>query len=316
MTFRIIPTFLALASLVAAIPQASAQFPAQWNFNNTTSSTIYRTPSSGYSAASGFMGTYPANSSPAVPFAATATNGTGADPGTDIGGTVFNRGLTINPPLTSAANLSTGARFAVPTTDTDPGVPVGINFSMTVGFRSSRYWQLLASTDGTNFSVVPTGTGSSFIGTVNGLDGSQSPISGTATVAIDNAGLISFETINQNFINAPNPGSDVQGWVNNLSYTFPLGQGFENNPNFAVAIVGAYDPSYGGTDGAVGYLSSFAGTNTSDATSGYNRSLSSGGSMRMDLVTVTGVPEPTFGLAGSGLAVAALTALRRRARRS
>ena len=36
----------------------------------------------------------------------------------------------------------------------------------------------------------------------------------------------------------------------------------------------------------------------------------------MDLVTVTGVPEPTFGLAGSGLAVAALTALRRRARRS
>ena len=176
MTFRIIPTFLALASLVAAIPQASAQFPAQWNFNNTTSSTIYRTPSSGYSAASGFMGTYPANSSPAVPFAATVTNGTGADPGTDIGGTVFNRGLTINPPLTSAANLSTGARFAVPTTNMNAGVPVGINFSMTVGFRSSRYWQLLASTDGTTFNPVPTGTGSSFIGTVNGLDGSQNPI--------------------------------------------------------------------------------------------------------------------------------------------
>ena len=80
--------------------------------------------------------------------------------------------------------------------------------------------------------------------------------------------------------------------------------------------MGAYDPSYLGTDGAVGYLSSFAGTDTSDATNGYNRSLASGGSMRMDLVTVTGVPEPTFGLAGSGLAVAALTALRRRARRS
>jgi hypothetical protein len=53
-----------------------------------------------------------------------------------------------------------------------------------------------------------------------------------------------------------------------------------------------------------------------NATTGYNRSVASGGSMRLDLVTVTAVPEPTTTalLAGTAILGTALALRRRRAK--
>ena len=138
---------------------------------------------------------------------------------------------------------------------------------------------------------------------VNGFSGTAAPftpISGTANVTVSTAGLIDFQTINLNSLSpssttsAPLSPYDV-GFVNNIEFTLPVGQGFENNANFGFAIVGAFDPNYVGSNGAEGLLSSVAGTNSSDTTNGYNRSIGSGGSMRLDLVTVSAVsavPEP------------------------
>ena len=103
------------------------------------------------------------------------------------------------------------------------------------------------------------------------------------------------------------------GFVDNISITLPTGQGFENNANFAFAIVGAFDPSLSAVSGTTGYVSSFAGTDSTDAVMGYNRSLGSGGSLRLDLVTVSAVPEPTtYAMLGASALIGCSIAWRRR----
>jgi hypothetical protein len=106
------------------------------------------------------------------------------------------------------------------------------------------------------------------------------------------------------------------GFVDNISITLPTGQGFENNSNFAFAIVGAFDPSLSAVSGTTGYVSSFAGTDSTDAVMGYNRSLGSGGSLRLDLVTVSAVPEPAISVLGASALIGGAVAWRRRRRRS
>jgi hypothetical protein len=260
-------------------------------------------------------------SNPPISFASTLITGTPPDPGTDLSGTTYNLAYTVNPPLTSAANESVGMSFKVPTTGMAPGEAVKLSWSQTVGYRSSRYFQLLATTDGTTYSPVPAGTGSSITTTVNGFSGTAAPftpISGTANVTVSSTGLIDFQTIGLNSLSpastttAPLTPYDV-GFVNNIEFTLPVGQSFENNANFGFAIVGAFDPNYAGSDGAVGLLSSVAGTNSSDTTNGYNRSVGSGGSMRLDLVTVSAVPEPgSLAIVGFAALIGGSVAWRRR----
>jgi hypothetical protein len=97
------------------------------------------------------------------------------------------------------------------------------------------------------------------------------------------------------------------GYLHDLSYTFPSGTAYDNNPNFGVRIAAVWRPN--STD----FVSSFAGTTfDEDAAKGYIRDTSLGGNqVRYDLVRVSGiVPEPTgLALAISGLA---LVAVRRR----
>lgn len=311
-----LPIFMAGITAICPVSQASTSILGQWNANDRTSLGTFLGATSGTNAGSGVAAGF-GQSNPPVSFASTLITGTPTDPGTNLSGTIYNLAYTVNPPLTSVANESVGVSFKVPTTGMAPGEAVKLSWSQTVGYRSSRYWQLLATTDGTNYSPVPVGTGSTISTTVNGFSGTAAPftpISGTASVTVSNTGLIDFRTISLNSLSAASITSvpidpyDV-GFINNIQFTLPTGQGFENNANFGFAIVGAFDPNYAGSDGAVGLLSSVAGTNFSDTTNGYNRSVGSGGSMRLDMVTVSAVPEPSATLL-CGLGMLAL--LRRR----
>ena len=300
---------------------ASAQTViTQWNFNNLTPyATVVGT---------GTIGGY-GQSQPAAPVSGILYNGALVDSGTTISGTSYNRALTVNPPLTSTLDDTTGVWFSANTTGMSPGQAVKLSWSQTIGFRSSRFWQVLVSTTGgtTGFSAPSGGTGSSISQFVTGYTGTtpSTSLSGTATVNVNSTGLIDFRTIGSGTLgNLLTPGVTTTGtiwtaplaagFVDNISFTLPTGQGYENNANFAFAIVGSFDPAYSGTSGANGYVSSFTGLDSTNTVTGYNRSIGSGGSMRLDLVTVSAVPEPTISVLGASALIGGAVAWRRRRR--
>jgi hypothetical protein len=291
---------------------------AQWNFNGTTSAT-FNQPSAGTITTGSTYGF--GQGTPALPFSSVIDTGALTDPGTVISGTTFNRAQAVNPPLVSAPDGTVGVGYYTPTTGMAAGQPVQISWSQTVGFRSSRYWQLLVSTSGTigPFSVPSGGTGSSITQFVTGFNSGTSSISGTATVNVSSTGLIDFRTIDGNWLAQAVTTTGTltsplaAGFVDNITYTLPVGQGYENNPDFAFAIVGLWDPTLAATSGTTGLVSSFAGTDSLDLVNGYNRSLASGGSMRIDMMTVTAVPEPsTIVMLGASLVGGSLAWRRRR----
>lgn len=311
------------AALLAGLASsATAQTTlTQWNYNALTGPLI---PVVGTGTSGGY-----GQGAPSSPVSSVVYQGTLVDSGTVITGTTFNRALTVNPPLISSANNSTGVWFSAPTTGMQPGEQVKLSWSQTVGYRSSRYWQVLVSTTGgtTGFSVPSGATGSSISQFVSGYNTGSSSISGTAAVTVNSTGQVDFRTIGGgttgNFLSPAVTTTGTfwtaplaAGFVDNISITLPTGQGFENNANFAFAIVGAFDPSLSAVSGTTGYVSSFAGTDSLDTSMGYNRSLSSGGSLRLDLVTVSAVPEPTtWAMLGTSAMIGGSLAWRRRSRR-
>lgn len=322
-------TFLAAAAalVVSPLPSASAETVLnQWNFNGTTAAT-YRTPWSG-AVSSGTIAGFGTSSTPSAPLSSQLVNGAAIDPGTvitnvsaPVGTWTYNRSVSVPAPILSVSNTSTGITFLSPTTGY-AGQNIKLSWSQAVGFRASRYYQLLVSTSGTAgpFSVPSGGTGSSISQFVTGLNSGTSTISGTATVSVSSSGLIDFRTIEGNWLNfatgtAGTPANFAAGFVDNISYTLPTGQGYENNANFAFAISTAWEPNGIYTSGTTGLLSSYAGTNSTDLTSGYVTAPGSGGSTRLDLVTVTAVPEPsTYCMAIAGIACAGWEMWRRRKR--
>lgn len=307
----------------SCLPRVSAEtILSQWNWNSTISGS-YNKPSAGTVLSGTALGY--GQSAPSIPLSTILANGAAIDPGTVITGTTWNRAASINPPLLTAANSSVGVMFHAPTTGMNAGEAVKLSWSQTVGFRSSRYWQLLVSTSGTAgaFSAPSGGTGSAISQFINGYNSGTAPISGTATVNVSSAGVIDFRTINGNWISQavtttstnPLPTPLVAGWVDNISYTLPTGQGYENNANFAFAIVGLWDPNLSATSGTTGLVSSFSGLDSTNLITGYNRSVASGGSMRLDLMTVTAVPEPaTIVLVGTAALISGAVTWRRRKR--
>ena len=324
------------AALLAGLASsATAQTTiSQWNWNGTTGTTNaqsagYNRPWTGTVLTGTVLGY--GQGAPATVLNTTIDNGTPTDPGTVITNTsapvgtfTYNRSATINPPLVSVSNSSAGVMFQAPTTGMNPGEAVKLSWSQTVGFRSSRYWQILTSTSGTAgvFSAPTGGTGSSISQFVNGYSSGTAPISGTATVNVTSGGMMDFRTINGNWLaqGVTTTGTLTAplaaGFVDDISYTLPTGQGYENNANFAFAIVGLWDPNLSATSGTTGLVSSFSGLISTDTTSGYNRSLAVGGSMRLDLMTVSAVPEPTtWAMLGVSALIGGSLAWRRRSRR-
>ena len=313
---------LAIAAIGLSVfaSTASAQTTiSQWNWNSTVSGS-YNRPSAGTVLTGTVLGY--GQGAPSIPLSSVLANGAATDPGPLITGTTYNRSATINPPLLTAANSSVGVMFQAPTTGMNPGEAVKLSWSQTVGFRSSRYWQILTSTSGTAgvFSAPTGGTGSSISQFVNGYSSGTAPISGTATVNVSSGGMMDFRTINGNWLaqGVTTTGTLTAplaaGFVDDISYTLPTGQGYENNANFAFAIVGLWDPNLSATSGTTGLVSSFSGLISTDTTSGYNRSLGSGGSMRLDLMTVSAVPEPTTSALAASAVIGGAVAWRRRRR--
>jgi len=309
--------------ILSCFATASAQTTlTQWNFNALTGPL---TPVVGTGTSGGY-----GQGAPAAPLSTIVYQGTLVDSGTVITGTTFNRAISVNPPLLSAPDDTVGVWFSAPTTGMQPGEQVKLSWSQTVGYRSSRYWQVLVSTTGgtTGFSVPSGATGSSISQFVTGYTGTtpSTAISGTATVNVNSTGLIDFRTIGSGTLgnlltpSVTNSGTIwtaplAAGFVDNISFTLPTGQGYENNPNFAFAIVGSFDPAYIGSSGTFGYVSSFTGLDSTNTVTGYNRSAASGGSLRLDLVTVSAVPEPTtYALLGSTAAVGWFISRRHRRR--
>ena len=324
------------AALLAGLASsATAQTTiSQWNWNGTTGTTNaqsagYNRPWTGTVLTGTVLGY--GQGAPATVLNTTIDNGTPTDPGTVITNTsapvgtfTYNRSATINPPLLTASNSSAGVMFQAPTTGMNAGEAVKLSWSQTVGFRSSRYWQILTSTSGTAgvFSAPTGGTGSSISQFVNGYSSGTAPISGTATVNVSSGGMMDFRTINGNWLAQAVTTTGTltaplaAGFVDDISYTLPTGQGYENNANFAFAIVGLWDPNLSATSGTTGLVSSFSGLISTDTTSGYNRSLAVGGSMRLDLMTVSAVPEPTtWAMLGASAVIGGSLAWRRRSRR-
>jgi hypothetical protein len=317
---------LAIAAIGLSVfaSTASAQtILTQWNWNSLT---VPNVPVIG----TGTLGGY-GQGAPSAPLSSIVYNGTLVDSGTVVTGTTFNRALTVNPPLTSTLDDVVGVWFSAPTTGMQPGQQVKLSWSQTIGFRSSRYWQVLVSTTGSGtsgFSVPSGATGSSISQFVTGYTGATqaTAISGTATVNVNSTGLIDFRTIGSgtlgnlltpavtNTSGTTWPTPLAAGFVDNISITLPTGQGYENNANFAFAIVGSFDPAYVGSSGTFGYVSSFTGLDSTNTVTGYNRSLASGGSMRFDLVTVSAVPEPTVSVLGASALIGGAVAWRRRRR--
>lgn len=320
---------VAFASLtLSGLPSASADtILNQWNFNGTTDTT-YRTPSSG-AVSSGTIAGFGTSSAGIASLATILVNGAASDPGTvitnataPVGIWTYNRSYVLPAPLVGVSNTSTGVKFLSPTTGYE-GQNIKLSWSQTVGFRGSRYYQLFVSTNGTNgtFFAPSGGTGSMISQFVTGLNSATNTISGTATVSVDESGLIDFRTINGNWLSTAvstngGPTNFAAGYVDNISYTLPTGQGYENNANFAFAISTAWTPVDQPTNGTNGLVSSFAGTYSLNLTSGYTLSASSGGQTRLDLVTVTAVPEPTtIEMVGLAALIVGTAAWRRHRRR-
>jgi hypothetical protein len=277
-----------LALLVALVSPTMGAIVAQWNFNAQSNPS---NASTGVGTTTGFGS--------GLAFAFTP-NQTGS-PG-DLNPVLIGAGLNNNAAVRSAAAIGSASGIRgidIKTSLVGYNTPT-ISWHQLGGFRTSRYYQILATSDGINYAPVPVGTGSS--ATVLG-SGTQLSLSAT----VSNTGLVDIRTSDGLIPAATNGGA----FVYPLSFTFPTGTVYDNNPNFGVRIVSVWDPN--GTT----YVSSFAGTTSADATKGYSTTTTAGGgSIRYDLITVTAVPEASTILCLSFASVATFVVHRVRSRRS
>jgi hypothetical protein len=155
------------------------------------------------------------------------------------------------------------------------------------GSRTSKYWQVYYTSDGATWQPAPAGGTGGSVSSTNGTAITMSS-SGLATITSIPAGIVSSGS------GTANPLNQVGNWVNGLSYEFPVGGAWENNPNFGVGLFQIHNPFQTNTAATdYGFVSALAGTNSTDTTTGYIRGSATGGTQRFDMVTVSAVPEPT-----------------------
>lgn len=274
-------TLVAMSSL--AIGQTTI---SEWNYN-ALSGALDASTGTGTATGSSF------------PFTNTLPNSHGSDrdPGTFVDATGGGGGAGINNAPHSRSGprglsdsfgqTPSGTTISSWTTNASGFTNITMSFDMIQNYRMSRFYQILASTDGINFSA-PTGTGSSV--TEPGIGSVTVSDSGLMTVILEDG--YAFDA-------SLDPVSPIQ-YLELISYSFSAA--YDNAADFSVQISTIFDPS--GTD----YVSSFAGTNDTDLTAGFSRS----GGTRYDLVNISGVPEPSTIAAVMGAIALGLVMYRRR----
>ena len=254
--------FVAITLSMLLATSASAELLTEWNYNAETSIGDAST------------GTGTTTGGGSFPFANTLpnTNGSSADAGTEIAAGLNNQEWTRRGPNAGEDDATRSVTWA---TSTSGFSDIVFEWDMVAGYRTSKYYQISASSDGTTFAPVSGGVGTG------------STIAGVGSAMIDADGLV---TVNFDNLFEPEAGTDPVNpidYLTDLSYAFAAGSGVEDNPNFAVQITPIYGP--GNSD----FVSSFAGTTVDDAVAGYARSGET--DTRFDLASVSGVavPEPT-----------------------
>lgn len=119
-----------------------------------------------------------------------------------------------------------------------------ISFHASHSYLGSRYYQILATSNGIDYLPVSGGTGS-FSGDSLGINEQTS-----SSVTVSDDGIITWIT-DEGVVPSSSNGD---AFVYEISYTFPAGSAYVNNPYFGFKIAEIHDPS--GTD----YVSSYAGT--------------------------------------------------------
>ena len=281
---NIIRCFAAIAVAIVLIPDASAETIAGWDYNAESSPG---NASEGTGTTSGSF--YPFTS--ALPL---QTGSSGDDHVEIVNGGPNNANAQRSAPAPQEAS---GTRLFGVNTSTAGFDNIKVIWDLLAGFRTSRFYQLFATADGTTFDPVPN----------KGVGSSRSTL-GVGSATVSSNGLITVN-IDDGFIPDPNPAT-APDYLFKLSYKFPSGTAYDNNPNFGFRVAAVHDPAAGD------YVSSFAGTTDSDAVSGYTRSTSAGGgTSRYDKVLVKGdavIPEPTgLALAVCSLALAGVTRRRK-----
>ena len=269
---------LAVIVLAACLASpAAAELITEWNFNAENS------PGSASTGTGTSSGSF-------FPFTSTLPDNSGSS--ADMNPVIVNGG----PNNSNASRTgpqpgeASGTRIMGFETSTAGYTDISIEWDMTAAYRSSRYYQLTATSDGMNYNPVSGGIGSA----------GSTP--GVGSYTIDTFGLITV-SFDDGYVPNPDPNTTVPvDYLFDVSYAFPSGSAFENNPNFGFEIAAIHAPT--GND----FISSFAGTTSADPVAGYERSTT-----RYDLVQVSGVfvPEPT-GLAFTLLGLLGVSVLRRR----
>ena len=271
--------FAAIAICMVLAAGASATMLTEWNFN-ASSGPGNASTGTGTSAGSFFPWTS------ALPVQTGSPNDANQP---IVNGGPNNGSGNRSGPQPGEDPSAQSRRWEVKTSTAGNHSPV-VTWDFAQGYRAPRHYQMFATADGTTWNPVAGGTGS----TISGSNG---------TASVDASGLVTINTVDGLILDGTG-----NGYMHDLSYSFPEGTAYDNNPNFGVRWVAAWEP--GGSD----YVSSFAGTDSSDEVSGYIRSTSAGGSeIRYDLVRVSAVPEPTcLALAFCGLALAGVAGRRRK----
>jgi len=230
---------VAAAGLVGVVSSSSsAGVITQWTFNSIAPDASTSTGTTSPSTGSGTLAL----------IGSTTSTFAGGSPG-DTSSSTDNSGLNVAGfPAVGANNGTAGIQVNVSTFG--QAGPVQISFDLRQSATASRYFQLQASSDGTSFSNVSGGTAS--VGAVSNNTGTS----------FSNTGLYSNTT-----------NTTTQNFVQGITYTFPAGSVYENDPNFAFRFVSVFDPANN---------TSYTGSNGTYGTSG---------TARFDLVTVA--PEPT-----------------------
>jgi hypothetical protein len=247
---------------------------SQWDFNAASSAT---NSSSGVVAgtSSGFS----------FPFSSALPDGDGSsrDPGTVISAGLNNQDGNRSGPQPNANGGSSGSNIAQ--WNITPGgtfTDIVMSWDMISTGQMSKFYQISVSLDGSPF-VAPAGTGS----TVSEI--------GIGTATIDNSGLITLDLDAGFVLNlSADPVSPIQ-YLELLNYSFSAI--YDNATSLSVQIAAVHDTVAGdyvaASDGTVGSFNRTGGT-------------------KYDLVTFTGVPEPSTIAAVMGAIALGLVMYRRR----